>query len=535
MYTPQTEVRLLNTPLSLGDEHQIKFSDVAAQSSYFLGCARHTFLEFLYQRKDDVIKVPMNIDQLYDCNYVMYKNARFSNKYFYAYITKLEWLSDNTTGIHIKTDVYQTWQFDLTFNKSYIERQHPTTDNYNTLADVPPHGQYVEADYYEFNFNGGYFVFCSSDPTQDTTTDSAPQSFKITNDTKSYSIPAWVVYFDEDESDQLNTFIQHVANKGRGDRIVACVYAPFIANKSYFTTAGQIHMETSDLNSPLINVLTGMTNGIDGMSGVFNFAHGQTPSFKKSLTYPYAKIVLTDTASGLTTEYSPEKFLNSNGVYDGNAYFEIFGTISETPTYRATPLYYSGQAVAHKESLVVRCNTSLATVNNLYAKYLMQNGELNTLNRIDTFVSTAAGMSANMAIGNESGALMAGISGLTSMARITAQENQAAKLGNQITRFGDGAMERLCFYNSIKCSIFMMDDDHTNKAEKFWEMYGYPVQAVETPNLTVNPFNSNFNYIKMIKPNIQGGNVPQEDMKEIEDIFSQGITLWHTTAGFKQY
>jgi hypothetical protein len=137
MYSPSTEVRLLNTPLSMGDEHQIKFTSVAAQTNYFISCAQHTFFDFLYQRKEQIIRVPINIEDLYDCNYVMYKNSRFSTKFFYAYITKLEWLSDQSTAVHIKTDVYQTWQFQLTFHDSFIERQHPATDQYNTLIFCP--------------------------------------------------------------------------------------------------------------------------------------------------------------------------------------------------------------------------------------------------------------------------------------------------------------------------------------------------------------------------------------------------------------
>lgn len=53
----------------------------------------------------------------------MYKNSNYSNKWFYAYITRMEYENDGMTNIYITTDVFQTWQFDLNFKESFIERE----------------------------------------------------------------------------------------------------------------------------------------------------------------------------------------------------------------------------------------------------------------------------------------------------------------------------------------------------------------------------------------------------------------------------
>ena len=57
-------------------------------------------------------------------NYVMYQNSHYSNKWFYAFIINMEYRADNLTYITIGTDVFQTWQFDMTFKESYVEREH---------------------------------------------------------------------------------------------------------------------------------------------------------------------------------------------------------------------------------------------------------------------------------------------------------------------------------------------------------------------------------------------------------------------------
>ena len=57
------------------------------------------------------------------------------------------------------------------------------------------------------------------------------------------------------------------------------------------------------------------------------------------------------------------------------------------------------------------------------------------------------------------------------------------------------------------------------------------------PNIILNMYCTQlekYNYIKMINPNITG-DIPQDDMLKIKEMFSNGITLWHTTDGFLSY
>ena len=53
----------------------------------------------------------------------MYQNENYSNKWFYAFITNMTYVNDGLTYVQIATDVYQTWQFDITFKKCFVERE----------------------------------------------------------------------------------------------------------------------------------------------------------------------------------------------------------------------------------------------------------------------------------------------------------------------------------------------------------------------------------------------------------------------------
>ena len=127
--TPESDLIFLRVPLEIDNKNQLTFANTTAQYNYFSGLTyKRTFDKFTYIRKDGVIKVPALIDDLYQYNYVMYRNENFSNKWFYAYITGYEFESPNCTAVSIKTDVWQTWFSMLNIKRSFVEREHVNDD-----------------------------------------------------------------------------------------------------------------------------------------------------------------------------------------------------------------------------------------------------------------------------------------------------------------------------------------------------------------------------------------------------------------------
>ena len=85
------------------------------------------------------------MDSIISYNYVMYRNDAYSNKWFYAFITGMEYINDHVTAVSLKTDVWQTWQFDLTYKRTFIEREHVNDDTVgaHTLPENLELGEYV--------------------------------------------------------------------------------------------------------------------------------------------------------------------------------------------------------------------------------------------------------------------------------------------------------------------------------------------------------------------------------------------------------
>ena len=104
--TPNTDLYLIKVPLEIDDINQLTFANATAQFNYFNSLPKYDVgdagTDFTYQRKDGTIRFPAQYDDVLQFNYVMYRNTSYSDKWFYAFIDGIEYLSDGATAISIK-------------------------------------------------------------------------------------------------------------------------------------------------------------------------------------------------------------------------------------------------------------------------------------------------------------------------------------------------------------------------------------------------------------------------------------------------
>jgi hypothetical protein len=172
--------------------------------------------------------------------------------------------------------------------------------------------------------------------------------------------------------------------------------------------------------------------------------------------------------------------------------------------------------------MVVRCDTTLPTANNAYAKYLMNNQDMNNLKMFGAGVGIVGSV-----VG---GSPMGAITGFESITNVMLQEEQAKKQPNQLSSITDGALDRILMQNGIRIYLYVMDLPHRQSANDFWTMYGYPVRKLDYPVLSST---ANYNFIKTVNANITG-NFPQNDLQEIQEMFNKGVTLWKSSS-FRKY
>lgn len=164
--------------LSPSYDNTVTFNNKQNQLAWFMNKKIYSFTETQYLRKTrEIIVVPLHIDSINMCNYVITHNK---NRYYYYFIINKEYLSENSCAITLKLDVIQTYLFDITFgkHKSLIDRSHvhryfgegqPVVQNLVVPEDLEI-GEYVEVNrttIYDYTNQGGYVVTSSDKLTAD--------------------------------------------------------------------------------------------------------------------------------------------------------------------------------------------------------------------------------------------------------------------------------------------------------------------------------------------------------------------------------
>ena len=130
--TPNSRVILLKSPLKLDNYNQITFNNSGQQFDYFYSLPKIEEWDYTYVRKDGVIRVATNssltFEDLLQYNYCMYQNTSYDNKWFYAFVTDITYINDGMTEVKIETDTFQSWQFELQYKNSFVEREHVNDD-----------------------------------------------------------------------------------------------------------------------------------------------------------------------------------------------------------------------------------------------------------------------------------------------------------------------------------------------------------------------------------------------------------------------
>ena len=93
---PNTDVYILRrVSLDKDYNHTVLQTSAANQANMFNNSTykKYTLTAQSYQRAgENKIRVALLADNLYDCNYMMFRNTAFGSKWFYAFITKITYI-----------------------------------------------------------------------------------------------------------------------------------------------------------------------------------------------------------------------------------------------------------------------------------------------------------------------------------------------------------------------------------------------------------------------------------------------------------
>lgn len=511
-----SKIYLLNVPLENDYKNTLYFTSKESQQSYFQSKVVDslTLDDSAYQRKDKYIRYPKGYDDLYTCNYVMYQNSAYSNKWFYAFITDLEYVNDELTYIHIETDVMQTWFFDYQIKSSFVEREHVNDDTTgkHTLPESLETGEYVCNGKHEDPQGLDLSIFMAySDYAGDTADVQGNLYGGI------YSGMAYNVFQNSTEGIvTLNNMLKGYDEAGKGDAINSIFMAPtWLAGAiSDDLTAGGVSPYTEPKYYSLeVQKQTSL--------------NGYTPRNKKLLCYPYNYLYASNNA-GSTAIYNYELFSTDTCL------FRVKGVLTPGGSIRVNPRDYKGVEVNNDEGLNAGKYPVCCWNTDAYTNWLTQNGVNNAISLVTGGVQLAAGIGIIAGTGGL-GALVGGGSvagGLSMITNTLAQKHQYSMVPDQVkgnTNCGDvvtgGGENCFMFYKmSIK-------KEYAEIIDKYFDAYGYKVNQFKVPN---KAHRSRWWYTKTLDINIDGG-LPAKDMEKIKNCYNNGITFWRNAEEINNY
>lgn len=144
---PNSIIRCLSgVPIDNTYRNTLWWNTAAEQEAYFWSKNKIQLTAQSYQRVNrGYLKIAVPVEQLYDCNYLMFQNTSFGNKWFYAFITNVEYVNNTTTRVQYELDVMQTWFFDYTLGQNFVSREHIAVDTIgaNLIPEGLETGEYI--------------------------------------------------------------------------------------------------------------------------------------------------------------------------------------------------------------------------------------------------------------------------------------------------------------------------------------------------------------------------------------------------------
>ena len=482
--TPITKLNILqNVPLDSSYTDTLDFSSVSAQTQYFQSKAKYLRADFAPIRLQNVIRVPYTADNLYDCNYIMFNNANFGQKWFYAFITKIDFINVTMSEIHFEIDVMQTWLFDYTVHPSMILREHSATDAQGdnlVLEPIDP-GEYVlEEGVASGKMDSYTAVIASADNSTGTPGGYVGGMFS--------GLSYIAGQIDDDTGVQnLLSFLEAATEADKADSIVSIFVMP-----SDFYTSG---------NMPVVETVQVV---LKAQSQVGNY----TPKNKKLLTYPYNYIMVSNT-DGQTHAYRYEYF-NTEACS-----FVLECGMSCNPEVVLCPYEYNGQTINLDESMALSGFPQVGYSIDTFRAWLAQNGNSQFLSLLSGVVGgVASGMTGNaMGVVNSAFTIAGNVSTALQMENKGNQARGAQGSGTLVaTRQKD-----FWFYQKH------VREDYAKIIDDYFTMYGYACNEGQTPNTKSRPY---WNYIQTQDAKIIGS-IPFDDIVAIKNCYNNGITFWH--------
>lgn len=502
-------------PLEPGYVNTIDFVNSAAQFAYFT--SKQKFRRFDYRYiKDGTIRVEIPSDSLYNCNYIIFQNKSFSSKYFYAFITDIQYINNITSEITYQIDELQTWMFEMELEDVFVEREHSETDRIgdNLVPESLETGDYVIGNSMDDGWlNGGYKIVVAATFDKNKTANFGDTYNGLYSGLTFIEFPG-----TNDGAVELANWLDTL--EAKVDGIVSIFYMPNFVSPS-------VKNEQKAIRFPFVK-LNVRKDGVP-------------PHNNKLHTFPYTALYVTNN-QGNSAVY---KFENFAKVED-NCYFFLGCDYSCNPTavltprdYNTSPVVVAGKA-NFDEKLTLTGFPLVPWISNTFQAWLAQNA--------GSLAVRVGGAAVDLGV-SALGLFGVGYAGKLNARQMTHwRQQQGVSAAGSIANFGmeiadvvqtvmthsmepnhahntGGGSNMLAIYDGLKFTFQqkVIKPEFVSIIDSYFDRYGYATHVTKRPNLKSRRY---YNYIKTIGCAVSG-DIPVSAKQTISAIFDAGITFWH--------
>lgn len=574
--TRGTNIRFLSgVPFSSDYKHTRWFDNITEQRTWFSAqTITHDIGEAQFQRDDNgraFIKANGSIEKFTSSNYVMFQNSEYQSKWFYGFITSLEYVNHNVTKIHFVIDVIQTWLFNIDFKPSFVVREHCPQYNsegqpiINTVDENLNYGleyDIVKVQKYQ-QFDGiKFLVIVTKTPIHgDYANKIAPSVIGSPQPLSYYFIP-----FKNDNTTpnvQLENETQMIMDSPitvmkklyEDDKAVNNVVSLYVTD--FIGLGGTLQTEplcikfddkkqlelakigdtVQCLYVKAVNQFTAVRSIVDADK----YSGFRSVKESKLLMYPYTNLILDD-FKGNRTGYKLE-YINQPQIeliLKGSIGLSNFTSYGVNKYHHGDTLTDPMLINANNESALINSTPNdLPIINDNLAAFLqgsrnqIQNQQDSIMfNSVMNGISSGVNIASSLLSKNVAGAVggfansaqVAG-NGVLALQAIDAKQKDIANVPPSIQKMGSNTAYNVGNgYEGVYLIKKQIKPEYQKKLTDFFNMYGYAKHTVKIPNFHTRRY---WNYIQT-ESCVITGNLNNEDLNDLKQVFNNGITLWHT-------
>lgn len=529
-----SKVYLLNTPLEDDMKNTLYFSSESSQKNYMDSRIVRSYNNVSYQRDTTTFRCSTMIDYIRSCNYIMFQNPAYSNKWFYGFIKKMVYISDGLTDVQFEIDPIQTFMFDINVRASFVEREHTNNDSVgaNTLPENVELGPYVKNTVTgtpQIGPSTMWYAVAVSEVIG--TLNPMPKS-------KINGLPNGLFYIFTDSVSQLHDIAQMYDDAGKAGAIYSMFVFP---QKLLYITSGDsgswayttanwkydgrtVHKDMS-VKVPTTSSSVGTLVSNRSIPVPDRVGMSYTPRNNKLLTFPYCYFNISNN-SGVTVSYHYEDF-------SGTPKFNMVGVLSNGCSTKLYPTNYKNMTIfsgdvqdnPYDYGVTGGKYPAISWNSDAYTNWLTQNAVNIGIGIGGTALTTMGSAITGNAIGTAS-TLLGGVSNAVS------QFYQASLMPDQAkgnTNVGD--LNFTAHNNKFTVFPLSIKPEYARMIDDYFDLLGYSTCRVKVPNTN---HRQNWWYTKTIDCNITG-NVPNDYMNKIKEAYNNGITFWKNPSNFLNY